>query len=175
MGRTHYSELGVARDADAGAVRAAYRAAMLRHHPDTNRSPDATGRAARINEAWTCLRDPDRRRAYDEALSDLTEAPRAAVPPRRPDQPQPWHAPPVSEASPLPAVVFLVAAIVAVVPTMMLVALSHGWDGSVTHPARLAHPAPAAVAPPRSHTGPTRASVHRPQPPDDEPQAPPRP
>ena len=172
MGRTHYSELGVSPDADAGAVRAAYRAAMLRHHPDTNRSPDATGRAARINAAWACLRDPDRRRAYDEALGDLAAA-RGAVPPRRRAPPQAWRAPPAPEASPLPAVVFLVAAVVAVVPTMMLVALSHGWDGSVTHPARLARPAPAAVAPPRSHTAPMPASVHGPQPPDDGPQAPP--
>lgn len=131
MSGTHYSELGVSPDADPVTLRAAYRAAMLHHHPDTNRSPDATDTAARINEAWACLRDPDRRLAYDEELRGPEEVwPHAHAPRRR------WSPPPVAAASPpnpLTAAVCVVAAVAAVIPTMALMALAHGWDGSFAH------------------------------------------
>lgn len=156
MSRTFYGELGVSSDADAGAVRAAYRAAMRRHHPDTNRAADATGRAARINEAWACLRDPDCRRAYDEALRGQAEA-HAAAALRRHHQPQTWHAAPDARPDPLPVAVFVVAAIVAVIPTMALMALAHGWDGSFTHTTHLVAPTTTRTPPPN----PRPASTHR--------------
>ena len=150
MARTHYGELGVARDADEGAIRAAYRAAMRRHHPDTNRSPDATGRSARINAAWACLRDPDRRRDYDRGLREVEQV-RADVRAdlRRGMVPPLWRTPPPPPPDPLPIAVFVFAAVIAIVPTMLLVALSHGWDGHFTHPAHAAAPVvrPAPPAP----------------------------
>lgn len=62
----HYAALGVPPDADAPAIRAAYRAVMRAHHPD--RRPDDTASAVRVieaNAAWAVLRDPARREAYD--------------------------------------------------------------------------------------------------------------
>lgn len=60
----HYECLGVDRDASPAAVRAAYRAAIRRSHPDLV-GPGGEERTAAINAAWYVLRDPVRRRAYD--------------------------------------------------------------------------------------------------------------
>jgi len=60
-----YQVLGVAPDADPDAVSAAYRALARLHHPDVSRVPDAERRMAEINAAWSILRDPQRRAAYD--------------------------------------------------------------------------------------------------------------
>ena len=57
-----YAVLGVARDADDEAVRAAYRRLIAQHHPDRLGDVDAAARAAaeaeasRINAAWELIR-----------------------------------------------------------------------------------------------------------------------
>lgn len=69
---TPYEVLGVAPDAPAPLVRAAYLALARRHHPDfyLSASPavraDAERRMRSVNEAWAVLSDPARRAAYDE-------------------------------------------------------------------------------------------------------------
>ncbi|MFT3854329.1 MAG: DnaJ domain-containing protein [Ilumatobacteraceae bacterium] len=65
---THYERLGVAPDATVQEVRDAYRRAARRHHPDAAGEHSAQEMAA-INEAWSVLREPDRRRAYDLSLA----------------------------------------------------------------------------------------------------------
>jgi hypothetical protein len=104
-------------DADPSAttdqLRTAFRRAVLRHHPDRSGAPPrlATRRTTLLNRAWSELRDPARRRAYDDAL-DRGDAPTVAwpvaageaLPPRgqrtrRPRrgrmaaEPSPWHQP----------------------------------------------------------------------------------
>jgi hypothetical protein len=64
---THYERLGVAQDAPATEIRAAYRRAARIHHPDANGNRSAP-QMAEINEAWRVLRDPERRRDYDLSL-----------------------------------------------------------------------------------------------------------
>lgn len=64
---THYDVLGVAPGASAAEVRAAYRQAARRHHPDRRGDADAM---ARVNEAWQVLGHPDRRRQYDLTLAE---------------------------------------------------------------------------------------------------------
>lgn len=65
----YYAVLGVARDADADEVRAAYKALAARHHPDRNPAEGgASDRFKVVVEAYAILRDPARRRAYDEGL-----------------------------------------------------------------------------------------------------------
>ena len=61
----HYEVLGVPRDASPEEIDEAYRAAMLREHPDRSAHPQANERAIRVNEAGRVLLDPDRRRQYD--------------------------------------------------------------------------------------------------------------
>lgn len=66
----HYAVLGVARDATRPQVRAAYLAVMRRSHPDrAPGDPRAHARARAATAAWEVLRDPQRRAAYDRALS----------------------------------------------------------------------------------------------------------
>ncbi|HUF69538.1 MAG TPA: molecular chaperone DnaJ [Longimicrobiales bacterium] len=64
--RDYYEILGVARDADADAVKKAYRRLALEHHPDRNNgSKAAEERFKEATEAYEVLRDPERRSAYD--------------------------------------------------------------------------------------------------------------
>jgi DnaJ-class molecular chaperone len=63
----HYATLGVSRDADVIAIRAAYRALAKRYHPDTAKEPKETAEALfrKINEAYEILSDSRRRAAHD--------------------------------------------------------------------------------------------------------------
>lgn len=63
---THYDTLGVAHDASAESLRAAYRRAAQRHHPDRSHGdPLAQQRMVDINEAYAVLSHPQRRESYD--------------------------------------------------------------------------------------------------------------
>jgi hypothetical protein len=67
---TYYDILGVPRDAQTEQIRAAYRELAKKHHPDLlqNASSDvqavAEERLKAINEAYTALSDPKKRRDY---------------------------------------------------------------------------------------------------------------
>jgi hypothetical protein len=65
-----YAVLGADPSATADELRIAFRRAVLRHHPDRSGAPTrlATRRTSLLNRAWSELRDPARRRAYDDAL-----------------------------------------------------------------------------------------------------------
>ena len=64
--RDPYRVLGVDPSANDTVVAGAYRALARRHHPDVSPHPDAERRMAEINAAWGILRDPERRRAWDD-------------------------------------------------------------------------------------------------------------
>lgn len=67
--RDYYEVLGVARDADAEAVKKAYRRLALEHHPDRNGgSKESEEKFKEATEAYEVLRDAEKRAAYDLSL-----------------------------------------------------------------------------------------------------------
>lgn len=69
----HYQELGLARDADAETIRAAYRTLAKELHPDHSDAaggqPQSNEPFLRLQEAYDVLRDPQRRVQYDHQLA----------------------------------------------------------------------------------------------------------
>jgi len=63
--KDYYQVLGVARDADAEAIKKAFRKLARKFHPDVSKESDAAARMSEINEANAVLSDPERRAAYD--------------------------------------------------------------------------------------------------------------
>ncbi len=61
-----YAILGVPQDADAAAIKKAYRKLARKHHPDQNAGdPASEQRFKEIGEAHSVLADPEQRREYD--------------------------------------------------------------------------------------------------------------
>lgn len=63
--KDYYQILGVPRDADAAAIKKAFRRLARKYHPDVSKEKDADKRMKEINEANAVLSDPEKRAAYD--------------------------------------------------------------------------------------------------------------
>lgn len=63
--RDYYEVLGVARDANAKAIKDAFRELALKYHPDRNKESGAEDRFKEIAEAYAILSDPKKRADYD--------------------------------------------------------------------------------------------------------------
>lgn len=73
-----YSILGIARSADEGEVKKAYRKLAKELHPDRNQAnPKATERFAEVTAAYDLLSDKDKRAQYDRGEIDEHGNPRA--------------------------------------------------------------------------------------------------
>ena len=73
--RDYYAVLGAEPSATLAELRASFRFAVLRHHPDRSANDDlATRRTSILNRAWSELRDPLRRLHYDRSLERGTAA-----------------------------------------------------------------------------------------------------
>jgi DnaJ-class molecular chaperone len=69
MGKKDYYEiLGVSRNADENAIKKAYRKLAMEYHPDRNPGKEewANEKFKEINEAFSVLGDPEKRRQYDQ-------------------------------------------------------------------------------------------------------------
>lgn len=64
--KDYYAALGIASDAAADAIRAAYRRKAAQYHPDRNTSLEAPAVFREVQEAYDLLSDPEQRRLYDE-------------------------------------------------------------------------------------------------------------
>jgi molecular chaperone DnaJ len=60
-----YDLLGVDRDADADAIKKAYRRLARQLHPDVNPDPETQERFKEVSRAYEVLSDPQKRAAYD--------------------------------------------------------------------------------------------------------------
>lgn len=65
--RDYYEVLGVDKNADAAALKKAYRVLAKKYHPDTNPGDkEAEAKFKEASEAYAVLSDPDKRRQYDQ-------------------------------------------------------------------------------------------------------------
>jgi len=64
--KDYYQILGVSEDADADAIKKAYRKLAKQNHPDANPDdPASADRFKEISEAYSVLSDPEKRKQYD--------------------------------------------------------------------------------------------------------------
>ncbi len=62
----YYQTLEVSRDADGSVLKSAYRKLAMKYHPDRNPGDgEAEAKFKACNEAYECLKDPQKRAAYD--------------------------------------------------------------------------------------------------------------
>ncbi len=64
--KDYYSILGVAEDASQDDIKKAYRRLARKYHPDVSEESDAEAHFKEIGEAYEALKDPAKRRQYDE-------------------------------------------------------------------------------------------------------------
>lgn len=83
---THYEVLDVPHDATGEQIRAAYKRALRRSHPDTDGHPVLF---RMVQAAWQVLSDPGARARYDAELAGRRSAEPASAPRERPAQPRP--------------------------------------------------------------------------------------
>ena len=73
--RDYYDVLGVAADADAAAIKRAYRQLARRYHPDIS-GDDRALTFREVARAYEVLGNPERRRTYDAVLRESQQSPR---------------------------------------------------------------------------------------------------
>jgi molecular chaperone DnaJ len=67
MAKDYYEVLGTSRNADANEIKKAYRKLALQYHPDKNQGNEqAEEKFKEVSEAYEVLKDPEKRRRYDQ-------------------------------------------------------------------------------------------------------------
>ena len=75
--RDPYEVLGVGKNADAAAIKSAFRKLAKKLHPDANKNdPNAAQRFAEVNSAYEILGEEDKRKAFDRGEIDAEGKPK---------------------------------------------------------------------------------------------------
>ena len=64
--KDYYALMGLKSDASAHDIKMAYRRLARKYHPDLNKEPDAEKNFKNLGEAYDVLKDPEKRKLYDE-------------------------------------------------------------------------------------------------------------
>ncbi len=68
--KDYYQTLGLSRQAKPEEIKRAYRKLARKYHPDVSKAADAETRFKEIQEAYTVLKNPEKRQAYDHLGAD---------------------------------------------------------------------------------------------------------
>ncbi len=64
--KDYYKILGVSKDADQKAIKRAYKKLARKYHPDVSKEAGAEAKFKEVGEAYEVLKDPEKRKAYDQ-------------------------------------------------------------------------------------------------------------
>lgn len=79
--KDYYQTLGVSRNASKEEIQKAYRKLARKYHPDVSKEPKAEAKFKDINEAYEVLKDPEKRKKYDQFGSAWKQARQTGQPP----------------------------------------------------------------------------------------------
>lgn len=64
--KDYYAVMGISRGASEKEIKTAYRRLARKYHPDLNKAPDAEEKFKELGEAYDVLKDPQKRKLYDQ-------------------------------------------------------------------------------------------------------------
>ncbi len=79
--KDYYETLSVARDASQQEIQKAYRKLARKYHPDVSKVADAETKFKEIGEAYEVLKDPEKRKKYDQYGQAWNQAQTTGAPP----------------------------------------------------------------------------------------------
>lgn len=79
--KDYYKILGLDRKASQDEIKRAYKKLARKYHPDVSKETDAEARFKEINEAYHVLKDPEKRKAYDQLGSQWKQGQEFHPPP----------------------------------------------------------------------------------------------
>lgn len=68
--KDYYKVMGLSREASPKDIKLAYRRLARKYHPDLNKDKDAEEKFKELGEAYEALKDPEKRRVYDQYARD---------------------------------------------------------------------------------------------------------
>lgn len=68
--KDYYKVMGLSRDATPKDIKMAYRKLARKYHPDLNKEPGAESQFKELGEAYEVLKDPEKRKIYDQHGSE---------------------------------------------------------------------------------------------------------
>ncbi|HET7569872.1 MAG TPA: DnaJ C-terminal domain-containing protein [Gammaproteobacteria bacterium] len=79
--KDYYKRLGVSRDAHQDEIKRAYRKLARKYHPDVSKEENAEEQFKEVQEAYEVLKDPEKRKAYDQLGQNWREGQQFRQPP----------------------------------------------------------------------------------------------